>query len=50
MLISKRPKITMISSLVVDDNFVTEPEKIADSINKYFCNIEKELSKDIPYQ
>ena len=50
MLINKRPKTTMISSLLVDGSVVTNPEKIADSMNKYFCNIGEELSKDIPYK
>ena len=50
MLIYKRPKTTMISSLLVDGNVVTKPEKIADSMTKYFCNIGEELSKDIPYK
>ena len=50
MLINKRPKTTMISSLLVDGNIVTKPEKISDSMNKYFCNIGEELSKDIPYK
>ena len=38
MLINKRPT-TMISSLLVDGNVVTKPEKIADSMNKCFCSI-----------
>ena len=50
MLINKRPRRTMISSLLVDGNFVTKPEKIADSMNKHCCNIGEELSKDIPYK
>ena len=50
MLINKRPKTTMISSLLVEGNIVTKPEKIADSMNKYFCNIGKKLSKEIPYK
>ena len=47
MLINKRLKTTT-SSLLVDGNVITKPEKIADSMNKYFCNIGEELSKDIP--
>ena len=39
----------MISSLIVDGNVVTKPERIADYMNKYFCNIGEELGKDIPY-
>ena len=50
MLINKRPRTTMISSLLVDGNFVTRPEKRADSMNKHCCNIGEELSKDIPYK
>ena len=50
MLINKRLKITMISSLLVDGNVETKPEKITDSINKYFCSIGEELSKGIPYK
>ena len=42
MLINKRPKATD------DENVVTKPERIADSMNKYFYSIRKELSKDIP--
>ena len=49
LLINKQPKTTIISSLLVDGNVVTKPEKIADSMNKYFCSIGEELSKDIPY-
>ena len=48
MLINKRPKTTMISSLLVDGNVVSKLEKIADSINKYFYSIGDELSRDIP--
>ena len=48
MLINKRQKTTMVSSLLVDVNVVTKPEKIADSMNRYFCIIGEELSKDIP--
>ena len=40
----------MISFLLVDGNVVTKPEKIADSVNQYFCSIREELSKDIPYK
>ena len=47
MLISKRPKTTMISSILVDGNVVTKPEKIADFIDKYSCSIGEELSKGI---
>ena len=50
MLINKRPKTKMISSLLVDGNVVAKPEEIADSMNKYFCSIGEELSKDIPYK
>ena len=50
MLINNRPKTTMISSLLVDGNVVTKPEKIADSMNKYFRNIGEQLKKDIPYK
>ena len=50
MLIIKRPKTAMISSLLVDGKVVKKPEKIADSMNKYFCSIGEELSKDIPYK
>ena len=49
-MIKKRPKTTMISSLLVDGNVVTKPEKIAESMNKCFCCIGEELSKDIPYR
>ena len=38
------------TSLLVDGNAVTKPDKIADSMNKYFCSIGGELSKDIPYK
>ena len=48
MLINKRLKTTMIWSLLVDGNVVTKPEKITDSLNKYFCSIREELSKGIP--
>ena len=48
MLITKRQKMTMVSSLLVDGNAVTKPEKIGDFMNKYFRIIGGELSKDIP--
>ena len=50
MFINKRPKTTMIFSLLVDGNVVRKPEMIADSMNKYFCDIGEELSIDIPYK
>jgi len=45
MLINKWPETTMTSSW---GNEVANSEKIADSMNKYFCSIVEELSKDIP--
>ena len=50
MLINKRLKTTLISSLLVNGDVVTKSVKTADSMNKYFCNIGEELSKDIPYK
>ena len=47
---NKWPKTRMISSLLLDGNVVTKPEKIAGSINKYFCSIGEELSNYIPYK
>ena len=50
MLINKRPKTIMLSSPLVNGNVVISPEKIADSMNKYFCSIGEELGKDSPYK
>ena len=47
-LVNKRSKTTNISSLNVDGNSVTDPVGIANTMNQFFCNVDDELSKDIP--
>ena len=49
VLINKRPKTTMISSLLVNGNVVTLPEKIADSMNKCFSSIGEECGEFFSY-
>ena len=47
-LINKRSKTTNITSLRVDDETITKPDLIAESMNKYFCSVGEQLSKKIP--
>ena len=49
-LINKRSKTTNISTLLINGTIITESNLIADTINKYFCSIGKELSKHITYK
>ena len=36
-LINKRSKTTNVTSLTVNDETITKPDLIAESVNKYFC-------------
>ena len=47
-LTNKKSKTTNINELVIDQNVITEPEKIADSLNTYFNEIGSVLAKDLP--
>ena len=47
-LIIKRSKTTSITSAVEDYVLITEPDGIADSMNKHFCSIEEQPGKNIP--
>ena len=47
-LINKRSKTKNITSLRVDEETITKPDLIAESMNKYFCNVEEQLCKKIP--
>ena len=47
-LTNKTSKTTNINELVIDQNVITEPQKIADSLNTYFNEIGSVLSKDLP--
>ena len=37
--LGKRSKTTTIHKLEVNDNDVSDPKKISDKLNSYFCNI-----------
>ena len=47
-LINKRSKTTNITSLRVDEETITKPDLIAESMNKCFCNVGDQLCKKIP--
>ena len=47
-LTNKKSKTTNINELVIDHKVITEPEKIADSLNTYFNEIGSVLAKDLP--
>ena len=47
-LINKRSKTTNITSLRVDDETISKPDLIAESMNKYFCSVGEQLCKKIP--
>ena len=47
-LTNKKSKTTNINELVIDQKVITEPEKIADSLNTYFNEIGSVLAKDLP--
>ena len=47
-MINKRYRTTHISSLKDGDKDITGSQKIADSMNQFFCNIEEKLNKKIP--
>ena len=42
----KRSKTTTIHKLEVDDNDVSDPKKISDELNSYFCNTAENILKD----
>ena len=44
--LSKRSKTTTIHKLEVNDNDVSDPKKISDELNSYFCNIAENILKD----
>ena len=45
---NKKSKTTNINELIIDQKVITEPEKIADSLNTYFNEIGSVLAKDLP--
>ena len=47
-VIIKRSETTSIISVVEGDAIITEPDGIADLINKYFCSIGEQSSNNIP--
>ena len=47
-LANKKSKTTNINELIINQQVVTEPEKIADSLNTYFNEIGTVLAKDLP--
>ena len=47
-LTNKKSKTTNINELVIDQKVITEPEKIADSLNTNFNEIGSVLAKDLP--
>ena len=48
-LTNKKSKTTNINELVIDQKVITEPERIADSLNTYFNEIGSALAKDLPF-
>ena len=44
--LGKRSKTTTIHKLNVNDNDVSDPKKISDELNSYFCNIAESILKD----
>ena len=47
-LTNTKSKTTSINELIINQEIVTEPEKIADSLNTYFNEIGTVLAKDLP--
>ena len=46
-LINKKSKTTSILAIKKGDSIITDPQGIADSMNKFFCSIGEKLSKEI---
>ena len=46
--LGKRSKTTTIHKLEVNDNDVSDPNKISDELNSYFCNIAENILKNYP--
>ena len=44
--LGKRSKTTTIHKLEVNDNDVSDPKKISDELNSYFCNVAESILKD----
>ena len=44
--LGKRSKTTTIHKLEVNDNDVSDPKKISDELNSYFCNTAESILKD----
>ena len=47
-LANKKPKKTNINELIINQQVVSEPEKITDSFKTYFNEIGTVLAKDLP--
>ena len=47
-LTNKKSKTTNINELIINQEIVTEPEKIADSLSAYFNESGTVLAKDLP--
>ena len=47
-LVNKRSKTTEILSLKDGEHTISKPQDIAETMNKFFCNVGKDLSENIP--
>ena len=47
-LVNKRSKTTEILSLKDGKHTISKPQDIAETMNKFFCNVGKDLSENIP--
>ena len=47
-LVNKRSKTTEILSLKGGENTISQPQEIAETMNKFVCDVGKDLSENIP--
>ena len=47
-LVNKRSKTTEILSLKNGEHTISKPQEIAETMNRFFCNVGKDLSESIP--
>ena len=48
-VLNKRSKSTTINNLCTSDGVIVNKQKIADTMNEYFCSVGKDLAEKIEY-
>ena len=48
-VLNKRSKSTIVNNLCKPDGVIVNKQKIADTMNEYFCSVGNDLAKNIEY-